>query len=71
MNSEYNRVNNEINTLEIDITKLNMSLDNLLNRLSEDYNLGYERARSEYTLEIPEDVARSKVTTLRRKINIL
>ncbi len=71
MNSEYNKTNNEINTLEIDITKLNMSLDNLLNRLSEDYNLGYERARSEYTLEIPEDVARSKVTTLRRKIKSL
>ena len=32
-----------------------MNLDNLLNRLSEDYNLGYERARSEYTLEIEEN----------------
>lgn len=71
MNSEYNRINNEINSLEIDITKLNMSLDNLLNRLSEDYNLGYERAKNEYTLEIDEDIARSKVTSLRRKIKSL
>ena len=48
-----------------------MNLDNLLNRLSEDYNLGYERARSEYTLEIEESVAREKVSTLRRKIKSL
>ncbi len=71
MNSEYNRMNNEINTLEIDITKLNMMLDNLLNRLSEDYNLGYERAKNEYTLEIDENIARSKVSSLRKKIKSL
>ena len=70
-NSEYNSKNNEINALEIEITKLNMNLDTLLNRLSEDYNLGYERASREYTLEIDEDVARSKVSTLRKKIRTL
>ena len=71
LNSEYNNKNNEINTLEIDITKLNMNLDTLLNRLSEDYNLGYDRASREYTLEIDEDIARSKVSTLRKKIKSL
>ena len=70
-NAEYNKMNNEINSLEIDITKLNMLLDNLLNRLSEDYNIGYERARSEYILEIDESIARSKVSTLRKKIKSL
>ena len=70
-NQEYISLKNDINSLEIDITKLNMNLDNLLNRLSEDYNLGYERARSEYTLEIEESVAREKVSTLRRKIKSL
>ena len=33
--------------------------------------MGYERAKSEYTLEIDEDLARSKVSTLRRKIKSL
>ena len=70
-NQEYISLKNDISSLEIDITKLNMNLDNLLNRLSEDYNLGYERARSEYTLEIEESVAREKVSTLRRKIKSL
>ena len=71
MNNEYNSKNNEINSLEIDITKLNISLDNLLNRLSEDYGLGYEKAKKEYILEIDEDIARDKVSTLRRKIKSL
>ncbi len=70
-NSEYNNLSNKINSLEISITKLNMNLDNLLNRLSEDYSLGYERAKREYLLEIDEDVAREKVTTLRKKIKSL
>ena len=70
-NQEYISLKNEISSLEIDITKLNMNLDNLLNRLNEDYNLGYERARTEYTLEIEESVAREKVSNLRRKIKSL
>ena len=70
-NSKNNAIINEINSLEIDITKLNMNLDNLLKRLSEDYSLGYERAKNEYTLEIDEDVAREKVNVLRRKIKSL
>ncbi len=70
-NQEYISLKNEINSLEIDITKLNMNLDNLLNRLNEDYNLGYERARSEYILTIDENIAREKVNTLRRKIKSL
>ena len=70
-NQEYISLKNEISSLEIDITKLNMNLDNLLNRLNEDYNLGYERARNEYTLEIEENIAREKVSNLRRKIKSL
>ena len=71
LNSKYSSLTNEINSLEISIAKLNMNLDNLLNRLSEDYSLGYERAKNEYILEIDEDVAREKVTMLRRKIKSL
>ena len=70
-NADYNNIISEINNLEILITKLNINLDNLLNRLSEDYSLGYERAKKEYILEIDEDLARDKVNTLRRKIKSL
>ena len=71
MNSKYNELTNQINNLEIKITKLNINLDSALARLSEDYSLGYERARKEYLLEIDEDVARDKVNTLRRRIKSL
>ena len=71
LNSKYSSLTTEINSLEINITKCNMNLDVLLNRLSEDYSLTYERAKSEYILEIDEDEAREKVTSLRRKIKSL
>lgn len=71
MNSKFNSLTSEINGLEVSITKFNMNLDTLLNRLNEDYSLGYERAKKEYVLEIDEDIAREKVTTLRRKIKSL
>lgn len=71
MNSKYNELTNGINSLEIKITKLNMNMDAALARLSEDYSLGYERARKEYLLEIDENVARDKVNMLRRKIKSL
>ena len=61
----------EMNTLDLDITKLNIALDNLLNRLSEDYSIGYERAKKEYVLSIDENIAREKVSTLRKKIKSL
>lgn len=71
MNSKFNELTNQINSLEIKITKLNMNMDSALARLSEDYSLGYERARKEYILEIDETIARDKVNTLRRKIKSL
>ena len=71
MNSKFNELTNQINSLEIKITKLNINMDSALARLSEDYSLGYERARKEYLLEIEEDIAREKVNTLRRRIKSL
>lgn len=70
-NQKNNKLVSEINNIDILITKLNINLDNLLNRLSEDYSLGYEKAKSEYVLTIDEDEAREKVTNLRRKIKSL
>ncbi len=56
----------KVNELDIDIVKINMSLDSLLNRLSEDYSITYEGAKSKYSLEIPEDEARKTVSELRK-----
>ncbi len=70
-NNEYNNLVNEINNLELEMTKININLDSLLNRLSDEYSLGYERARKEYILEIESEIARERVNTLKRKIKSL
>ena len=71
LNTESYALQSEINNLGIETTKLNTMLDNLLNRLNEDYSLTYERAKSTYTLEVPILEARDMVTNLRRKIKSL
>lgn len=70
-NSEYNKMNNELKDAEINIGKMDVKLDNLLNRLSEEYQITYERAISEYELDMDEAVARTKVNHLRRDIKEL
>lgn len=65
-NSLYNEISTKINSIEIDLVKLNLALDSLLNRLSEEYNLTYEGAKNRYTLEIEEKEARLKVSELKK-----
>ena len=71
INSEYNKKLNETKELEIEIGKMDIKLDNLLNRLSEEYQITYEKAKDDYILDLDEDVARTKVNHLRRNIRDL
>ena len=72
---KYDKENKEltekVNNLEIKETRLNMNLDALLNRLSEEYNMTFEKARNEYTLEIEDTEARNIITDLKRTIKSL
>lgn len=70
-NSEYNKKLNEIKNLEINISKMDIKLDSLLTRLSEEYEMTYEKANEEYSLDMDEVVARSKVNGLKRSIKDL
>lgn len=70
-NSEYNKRQEEAKTLEINIGKMDIKLDTLLNKLSDEYEMTYERAAQEYVLSLDETVARSKVNSLRKSINEL
>ena len=70
-NSEYNKKLEEAKTLEVNIGKMDIKLDTLLNKLSEEYEMTYERASQEYVLSLDETVARSKVNSLRKSINEL
>ncbi len=62
-----------IKELEIKEARLNVNLDNLLNRLSEEYNMTFERARNNYELDIDIDIeeARGIISDLKREIKAL
>ena len=70
-NSLYNSKNKELKDLEIEINRADVKLDNLLNTLSETYNITYEKANSLYKLELSEDIARNKVQNLKKTIKDL
>ena len=67
-NAIYNAKNKELKELEIEVNRLDVKLDTLLNTLNETYNMTYEHATSLYKLELDEDLARTKVNTLKRNL---
>ena len=67
-NAIYNTKNKELKELEIEVNRLDVKLDTLLNTLNETYNMTYEHATSLYKLELDEDLARTKVNTLKRNL---
>ena len=69
-NSEYNKMMNDVRTLEVTISKEENKLDNYLVRLSEEYGMTYDKAK-EYNLDMNITVARIKVNNLKRDIKAL
>ena len=54
--------------LEISINRMDVKLDNMLEILSTEYELTYERAKKEYILDIEPEDARNRVNTYRSNI---
>ena len=71
MNSEITAKQNELKLEEIKLGKMDVKLDNLLLELNEDYSLTYEKAKTDYILDIEEDTARVTVNNLKAKIRSL
>lgn len=69
--SKNKEISEKINNLEIKETKLNMNLDNLLNRLNEEYNMTFERARNNYELTTDIESARTIINNLKKEIKDL
>ena len=70
-NVDYNKYQDELKKNEIQVSKLDVKLDNLLNILNVEYSITYEKAKSNYILDMDEDSARSKVNKLKREIREL
>lgn len=70
-NSSFNTKNKELKELEIDVSRMDVKLDNLLNKLNETYEMTYEKAVTMYELKMEEEEARNKVSVLRKTIKDL
>lgn len=67
-NSIYTEKLDELKNLEISVNRLDVKLDNLLNSLTENYSMTYEKARENYKLEIDYNKAKSEVSKLKKTI---
>ncbi len=71
INTDYNHLQNNLKEKEIEVGKLDVKLDNLLGILNDTYEMTYEYARNNYELDMPEDLARIKVESLKKEISKL
>lgn len=69
--SLYRSKEQELKQLEISHSKLDVKLDHLLQTLSEEYSLTYEKAKVDYPLEIDPNVARELVNSSKAAIKAL
>lgn len=70
-NSLYHSKSKELKDLEIEVNRMDVKLDTLLNKLNETYSMTYEKAITTYKLEIDIDIARNRVNTLKKEIKEL
>ena len=67
-NSHLRSLEKESHDLEVLINRVDVKLDNMLETLSTDYEMTYERAKNEYSLDIEPEDARVKVNTFKANI---
>ena len=67
-NNIYTEKMTELKNLEINVNRLDVKLDNLLNNLTENYSMTYEKAKENYKLEIDYNRAKAEVNKLKKKI---
>ena len=60
-NSTLHTKEKQSRDLEIQINRMDVKLDNMLERLSSEYEMTYDRAKKEYSLDIEPDDARCPV----------
>ena len=71
MNSKITQKQNELKIEEIKMGKMDVKLDSLLLSLNENYNLTYEKAHDNYSLDVDYDTAKITVSNLKAKIKSL
>lgn len=67
-NANLRNLEKESRDLEISMNRIDVKLDSMLQTLSEEYELTFERAKSEYKLDVEPEEARIKVNNYRANI---
>ena len=67
-NSNLRNLEKTSRDLEININRLDVKLDSMLETLNSEYEMTFERAKNEYVLDIEPEEARIKVNTYRANI---
>lgn len=70
-NAEYYKKQQELKELEIKVNRADVKLDNLLNTLTEDYAMTFEKAKTNYFLDMDKDEARKIVDKCKQEIKRL
>ena len=70
-NTKYNNMQKELKEYELDFAKYEFKLESLLQFLNEEYNITFEKAKTEYILTEAESSSRKKVNELKRIIKEL
>ena len=70
-NTYINKKEKELNNLNIKITRADVTLDNLLNNLNENYNMTYDFAKDNYSLDMEAGIARDEVVRLKKEIEFI
>ncbi len=70
-NQEFYKKSQELKSLEIKINRADVALDNLLNTLTEDYAMTFEKAKENYFLEMDKEEARKIVDKCKIEIKRL
>ena len=70
-NTYINKKEKELNNLNIKINRSDVTLDNLLNNLNENYNMTYDFAKDNYSLDMEPDMARDEVLRLKKEIEFI
>ena len=68
LNNDIKSKEKELKSLEIEISKMDAKLDNDLNILNTEYEMTYEKANSEFMLDMDIDEARNLVSTYKNKL---
>ncbi len=70
-NSKLNKCNNNISNIEVNNTRVEMRLEQLLLTLNEEYNMTFEKAKRDYILYLEPTEAKSRVDNLKEEIRNL